>query len=299
MAFVLLVLGVVTAVAGLLLVAPGLMIHDGSFDIGTITPGVVAVVGGLVLIGLGLAVRVLQRIEKALGARALAGAPVVGDAAVAAAADPAVRIPFPAKSETNPLPPPVATSAAVSTEDAALERLRVTFPKLTSVEGRSGVEKTDSASPPPVIGPPENANEWENKAIVARRGNGASPAHVAPRFELKLGGVSPGNRPKAPVFKSVAEARRAAGTATAAHVTAPVELAAPPAAAETPSTGEAAVVPAPVAEEPAAVSVLKSGVVEGMAYTLYSDGSIEAQLPQGTLRFGSIAALREHIESAS
>ena len=33
-----------------------------------------------------------------------------------------------------------------------------------------------------------------------------------------------------------------------------------------------------------------------MAYTLYSDGSIEAQLPQGTLRFGSITALRDHIE---
>ena len=50
---------------------------------------------------------------------------------------------------------------------------------------------------------------------------------------------------------------------------------------------------------PAPVSVLKSGVVEGMAYTLYSDGSIEAQLPQGTLRFGSITALRDHIESGS
>ncbi len=47
---------------------------------------------------------------------------------------------------------------------------------------------------------------------------------------------------------------------------------------------------------PGPVSVLKSGVVDGMAYTLYSDGSIEAQLPQGTLRFGSIADLRHHIE---
>jgi hypothetical protein len=45
--------------------------------------------------------------------------------------------------------------------------------------------------------------------------------------------------------------------------------------------------------------VLKSGVVEGMAYTLYSDGSIEAQLPQGTLRFGSINALRHHIENSA
>ena len=47
------------------------------------------------------------------------------------------------------------------------------------------------------------------------------------------------------------------------------------------------------------VSVLKSGVVDGMAYTLYSDGSIEAQLPQGTLRFGSITELRNHIEQSA
>src|SRR5262249_41673378 len=31
------------------------------------------------------------------------------------------------------------------------------------------------------------------------------------------------------------------------------------------------------------VAVLKSGVVDGMAYTLYVDGSIEAELPQGTV----------------
>jgi hypothetical protein len=49
----------------------------------------------------------------------------------------------------------------------------------------------------------------------------------------------------------------------------------------------------------AAASVLKSGVVNGMPYTLYSDGSIEAQLPEGTLRFGSITELRNHIEQSA
>jgi hypothetical protein len=44
--------------------------------------------------------------------------------------------------------------------------------------------------------------------------------------------------------------------------------------------------------------VLKSGVVEGMAYTLYTDGSIEARLPQGTVRFASITELRNHVENA-
>jgi hypothetical protein len=46
-------------------------------------------------------------------------------------------------------------------------------------------------------------------------------------------------------------------------------------------------------------AILKSGVVDGMAYTLYSDGSIEARLPHGTVRFGSIGELRAHIESNS
>jgi hypothetical protein len=52
-------------------------------------------------------------------------------------------------------------------------------------------------------------------------------------------------------------------------------------------------------QEPPATGILKSGVVEGMAYTLYADGSIEAELPNGTVRFSSIAELRAHIESNS
>jgi hypothetical protein len=52
-------------------------------------------------------------------------------------------------------------------------------------------------------------------------------------------------------------------------------------------------------QEPRAAEILKSGVIDGMAYTLYTDGSIEAQLPQGTLRFGSIEDLRAHLERKS
>jgi hypothetical protein len=54
---------------------------------------------------------------------------------------------------------------------------------------------------------------------------------------------------------------------------------------------------APAPQPPA--TILKSGVVDGMAYTLYTDGSVEAKLPQGTVRFGSVAELRAHIESNS
>ena len=52
-------------------------------------------------------------------------------------------------------------------------------------------------------------------------------------------------------------------------------------------------------EQTHAAAILKSGVVDGMAYTLYADGSIEAKLPHGTVKFGSIAELRAHIETNS
>jgi hypothetical protein len=42
-------------------------------------------------------------------------------------------------------------------------------------------------------------------------------------------------------------------------------------------------------------TIIKSGVVDGMAYSLYSDGSIEAQMPEGMMRFGSIEELRAHL----
>jgi hypothetical protein len=51
-------------------------------------------------------------------------------------------------------------------------------------------------------------------------------------------------------------------------------------------------------EEPpsSAVTVIKSGVVDGMAYSLYSDGSIEAEMPEGMMRFASIDELRAHLD---
>jgi hypothetical protein len=46
-------------------------------------------------------------------------------------------------------------------------------------------------------------------------------------------------------------------------------------------------------------AILKSGVIDGMPYTLYADGSIEAELPQGTVKFASVDALRSHLEKQS
>lgn len=60
-----------------------------------------------------------------------------------------------------------------------------------------------------------------------------------------------------------------------------------------PPVNEAA---APKAAAPAqGAEVYKSGVIDGMAYTLYVDGSIEALLPQGMIRFASVEELQKYL----
>ena len=66
-----------------------------------------------------------------------------------------------------------------------------------------------------------------------------------------------------------------------------------------PNAAAAERAPGRTEEPPPGVTVLKSGVVDGMAYSLYSDGSIEAQMPEGMMRFASIDDLRAHLDQRS
>jgi hypothetical protein len=70
----------------------------------------------------------------------------------------------------------------------------------------------------------------------------------------------------------------------------------PPRASVPPAEAGPELLP-PGGEQLRAVAILKSGVVDGMGYTLYVDGSIEAELPQGTLRFASITELRGYLQN--
>ncbi len=42
-------------------------------------------------------------------------------------------------------------------------------------------------------------------------------------------------------------------------------------------------------------TVYRSGVIDGMAYTLFMDGSIEAELPDGTVKFASVDELQKFL----
>jgi hypothetical protein len=301
MPVILLVLGVVTTLAGLILVTSGLAVRDGTFDTEVLTPGVIAVVGGLLLIGLGFVVRELRRIERALAARSMPRVARVDDAAAAEASDTATLVPPPIPETEPQLMSAAATGAEVPVEDTALERLRAKRPPIPRVENGQLAEAADvSFALREVAGLEDGIAEVRSAAAVGRGTNGtAAPARIVPRIDARARQAASSGKAKVSVFNTFWPA-----TPRRERQAAPNQAAAP----APPTTADESVPPpeparsSPMAEAPATsapISVLKSGVVEGMAYTLYSDGSIEAQLPQGTLRFGSISALRNHIDNTA
>jgi hypothetical protein len=167
------------------------------------------------------------------------------------------------------------------------------------------VEGSDVSLLPNAPVRPEEEHSEVSQGVGASRPNGALHAKTAPRVAMNGRTARRAAQPKGSIFDSLwPKTQRAAPEAqTALAAEAP-----PPPAEPAPVPAQPAVSAepapqlqpaAPRQEGAAAISILKSGVVEGMAYTLYSDGSIEAQLPQGTLRFGSITELRNHIEQNS
>jgi hypothetical protein len=325
----LLVFGVVLSVAGVVLAASGLSVHDHTFDLSLVTPGIVSVAGGLLLVGLGFALRVLQRIENALAVRPAmprsveaveAGMPASPTAAAAAepASEPA-RSRFPMKITRLPQTVPAPAPFAPAAEDKRTEDFPQRFPYVARVGPAPAVEDVE-LPPSPLVAASRNGGEDDADHNAgpfmprpARLRNGVAPAaKMSPRLDLSTRAPFNAERPKGPAFDALwpKGPRPARVTAQAkpreatmeAPVDAPMEAPAIPVTAPEPLVEEEAVDPSPAVapdEAPEPITILKSGVVDGMAYTLYSDGSIEAQLPQGMLRFGSITELRAHIEQDS
>lgn len=140
--------------------------------------------------------------------------------------------------------------------------------------------------------PPESGR----KPGEAIRSEPRMPGAPAPRDEQDTPPDAPPDVPQ-PDMSSAERDEAPAEREALEEGAAPVGNGAPAAEQPVPEA-EPSAAPAPV-EERRAVSILKSGVVDGMAYTLYSDGSIEAELPEGTIRFTSIDDLRRHLDQHS
>jgi hypothetical protein len=363
MYLLLLVFGALLTAAGVVLSASGISIHERAFDTTILTPGIVAVIGGLVLIGLGLALRVLERIENVLATQ-----PMPRSARFKESAETIMAPEFPLESarasilRTAARTPLSTRLAAASAQAVAAEPAKdfadtlsdTLFPAealaeqapaeasaLDKAETVQGAEKDlgselaaglaaalaldvkpagfDSSLLPVAELSTGNDLGLLKTGRAGRRLNGTTPVRTTPRLDLSARfplasdripseRLSP-ERPKGPSFDSMwpkgPRPLRTTAPAAPQPVPAPtavVSKAEPPANKESSDatiavTAVAPAVTAPV-ETPHPVSVLKSGVVDGMAYTLFSDGSIEAALPQGTLRFGSISELRQHIEQS-
>jgi hypothetical protein len=258
----LLIAGIGVLAAGLLAIAIGIPVKEFSFGNNLILSGVIAACTGVLLLALAVVVRELRNIARRLGPANLAAVRAKNEPQLSPAS---VDQPVPAtQSGVSPPPPEARPDEVAARADAP---------------GAAAVE--------PVAKPRRNllfsSSRRERDATAQEAAADSSAAPVA--------------APKEPPAASFEDAwpqsdrgrtdvlRRAKSPAPSAEPNLSATPAQPPAAA--PPTRN---------DEPAPVTVLKSGVVDGMAYSLYSDGSIEAQMPEGMMRFASIDELRSHLD---
>jgi hypothetical protein len=255
---VLLAAGIGVCIMGLLAVGFGIPISDTSFGNALLIAGVVILCTGLILLGIWLAARELVGVTKLVLAQ--------GGQPARPAAPPRPANPF------------AAPAAEYSGANAATDR---------------------AASPPP----------WADEAAARTK-----PPALPPELEPAAPAPPPPPAPDRPARRNLlfASKRRdkdepEAGpplpsTALESQPKASFESAWNGAAERQEPATTAADEPVPAADQakpdlPAGVTVMKSGVVDGMAYTLYSDGSIEAQFAgESPIRFASFDALRAHVE---
>jgi hypothetical protein len=299
-------LGAIIAAAGLALLASGVSVQQHAFDAANVTQAMIAVVGGCILIGLAFVVRALLRVERALMLRPMVRPPRSGESAespvpIAQAGEPD-GISSPPKPKKAPAPPSQPTAVAAEARPAPAQETAVEpgrAPALEQLVNAPVVEERDVSLLPTAPPRSDVENDDAHAGVTAKLNGSAYPKAAARPAVTGRPARRSQQQGKVSIFDSLWP--KAQRRAPEVHPAPAVQAAPPPATPAQPA--DESVAP-PVAQAagaaealpPATVSILKSGVVEGMAYTLYSDGSIEAQLPGGTLHFRSITELRNHIE---
>jgi hypothetical protein len=290
MMIALLIAGIGFLLAGLLGIAYGIPIKEFSFGNTVIIAGAVTACTGTVMIALCLVVRELKAVAEHLEtAGALAPRPAAAFPAPAAAPQAPGSDGFPLNQPGAALPADADPAAPPSApppwhEETARERSRNDAPPVPATEAA------------PVPKPRRNLlfSSTSRKERERAEGRTAEPAMTDSRNAPDVA-PPPQPKPREPppaTFDDAwpqSERPRTADAASRRSPRTPSTFAEP-----NPATDRAP--PAARRDEPQAVTVLKSGIVDGMAYSLYSDGSIEAQMPEGMMRFASIDELRAHLD---
>jgi hypothetical protein len=284
MMVVLLVAGIGLLLAGLVAITFGIPVKEFSFGNTLILTGAIVACSGMILVGLWIVLRELKMIAQRLGTglRASAGTLVPWvDGEVS---------PRPEAAEPGGFPFGQDGRAAKSDGDPDL----IAPPWLDETVPLDRGRAPEPVEPEPAVKPRRNllfssSSRKERERALARSADpGIPPTSALPLSE-------PAEPPPATFDDAWPRSER--GKA--------VDVAPPRRAPRAPSTFTEADGGAPIPdrhpppvrnEEQPPVTVLKSGVVDGMAYSLYSDGSIEAQMPEGMMRFASIDELRAHLD---
>jgi hypothetical protein len=287
--------GIVAIVAGLAAGIYGFTLKEFSFGNTMIFVGAMAACTGMVMVGLSVVVGELKNIARRLPLRPPAE-PRTG-----------------AGASTRPgLPPPGAAPTRAADGGFQFNRDEPAPLGTDQLEPMAPpVSPLPSLPPMPPIPPVPSipsAVPWQDENGVRERGRPAVVPVDEPAAEAMP--ASPPKSPRNPLFSSRRERERMPPRPKEPAVAeAPARLAptaeagkAQPSAfddawprAERPQLRRGGR-PAFNEAAPDQPSVVKSGAVDGMAYSLFSDGSIEAQMPEGMMRFGSIEELRAHLE---
>jgi hypothetical protein len=281
----LLIAGIAVLAAGLLAVAFGIPVKEFSFGNTLILAGAAAACTGVIMLGLAVVVRELQNIARRLGpANPVAGRAKSEPQLPVAGADQLASENLDGAEPAGKQSPSASSPAPWREEVAARDRLRGDgAPEATPVEPAAATKPRRN-----LLFSSSSRRERE-RAARTPDAPAADPGPAPP--------VAPPAPPKeaAPAtFEDAWPQSDRARSDALRRTRTPSTFAEPNAAAPAPTPER----PAPTvrSEEPAPVTVLKSGVVDGMAYSLYSDGSIEAQMPEGMMRFASIDELRSHLD---
>ncbi|MBV9260274.1 MAG: hypothetical protein JO205_02770 [Pseudolabrys sp.] len=310
MSVVLYIAGAIAILIGAVLVAAGIPVKEFSFGNTLILAGAVAVPGGLIVLGLAAVIAQLNRIGDMLGARpARSGRTLEPFETGSRLGQGPGQIPFPPKAKPDAHPPipgfptqgsreafeapeepafaPTLRNPDHEPDEAPLMPRQAGASTRAKAEPEAPVERTPVPDFRPNLEPdrsPSPTPSW--RATMAPRESTQNLFDAMWPPEQRA--AKPGDKltePREPAMRE--PAREMPMRETVARQT-PVE----PKRPELPKAASQS------AGDVRAVPVLKSGVIDGMGYTLYVDGSIEAELPSGILRFASIAALRDHLEKA-
>ena len=282
MMIALLIAGVFAIVAGLLAIIYGFLLEL-SFGNTLILAGAIGVCSGMIVLAQAVVISELRNLGRRLGPRApgeprvrpvlMPGAQAIQDQSAPLDEEPAPAAPPPWREEA-----------------ASRDRMRQE-PSLSgpSPSAPPPVEAAEPASPPP-----RRRNLLFSSTVRKDRDRSQPPTEeLVPSDRPVLSAGESGEAPP-PGFESAWPKPERPRVAEAP----PRRASRPPAftEADAPAGASERTAQAGRSEDQPGVTVIKSGVVDGMAYSLYSDGSIEAQMPEGMMRFASIDELRAHLD---